>query len=125
MPAQFHAILITILRLSLWLATLVVIFVPLERLFAAHPQKILRKGIGADLGYFFISTLLPVAVLSAPMALVALMIHRALPGSFLAITAVWPLWLKAIVALIVSEVGYYWAHRLSHQIPFLWRFHSI
>jgi sterol desaturase/sphingolipid hydroxylase (fatty acid hydroxylase superfamily) len=40
-------------------------------------------------------------------------------------TAAWPLWLKAIVALIVSEIGYYWAHRLSHQIPFLWRFHSI
>jgi len=125
MADQFHSILITILRLSLWLAILVVIFVPLERLFAAHPQKILRKGIRADLGYFFISTLLPAAVLSAPMALVAVMIHRAMPNGFLAMTASWPLWLKAVAALIVSEVGYYWAHRLSHQIPFLWRFHSI
>jgi sterol desaturase/sphingolipid hydroxylase (fatty acid hydroxylase superfamily) len=125
MADQFHAILITILRLSLWLATLVVIFVPLERLFALHPQKILRKGIGADLGYFFISTLLPAAVLSAPIGLLAWAIHRVIPEGFLAITASWPIWLKAVAALIVSEIGYYWAHRLSHEIPFLWRFHSI
>jgi len=125
MAAQLHAILITILRLSLWLAILVLIFVPLERLFAAHPQKILRKGIGADLGYYFITSLLPAAVLSGPIGLLAWMIHRAVPNSFLEITASWPFWLQTIAALIASEVGYYWAHRLSHQIPFLWRFHSI
>jgi sterol desaturase/sphingolipid hydroxylase (fatty acid hydroxylase superfamily) len=125
MAAQLNAILMTILHLSLWLAILVLIFVPLERLFAAHPQKILRKGIGADLGYYFITSLLPAAVLSGPIGLLAWMTHRAVPNSFLEITASWPLWLQTIAALIASEVGYYWAHRLSHQIPFLWRFHSI
>ena len=125
MTSQLHAMLITILRLSAWLAFLVVIFVPLERLFAAHPQKVLRKGIGADLGYFFISSLIPAALLSTPMALVAVGIHRVVPSGFLAMTAAWPLWLKTVVALVVSEIGYYWAHRLSHEIPFLWRFHSI
>ena len=125
MGDQFNAMLITILRLSLWLATLAVIFVPLERLFAVHPQKILRKGIGTDLGYFFISTLIPIAVLSAPVGALAWIIHRAVPSQFLAFTGSWPLWLKAVVALIVSEIGYYWAHRMSHEIPFLWRFHSI
>ena len=25
----------------------------------------------------------------------------------------------------MGEIGYYWGHRLSHEIPFLWRFHSI
>src|ERR1700677_4494761 len=121
MADQLHSILITILRLSLWLAVLVVIFVPLEHLFAVHPQKILRKGIGTDLVYFFVSTLLPAAVLSAPIAVLAWLVHRAVPGHFLAMTRAWPLWLKAVAALIVSEIGYYWAHRMSHQIPFLWR----
>jgi sterol desaturase/sphingolipid hydroxylase (fatty acid hydroxylase superfamily) len=125
MPAQLYATLITLLRLSAWLAVLVVIFVPLERLFAAHPQKIFRKGIGTDLCYFFITTLLPAAALSGPMALVAWIIHRAVPSSFLTLTASWPLWVQTIVALIAAEIGYYWAHRLSHAIPFLWRFHSI
>jgi sterol desaturase/sphingolipid hydroxylase (fatty acid hydroxylase superfamily) len=125
MAAQLNAVLITILRLSLWLAILAIIFVPLERLFAAHPQKILRKGIDADLGYFFITSLVPIALLSGPMAMVAWIIHRAVPNSFLSISASWPLWLKAVTALVASEIGYYWAHRLSHEIPFLWRFHSI
>jgi sterol desaturase/sphingolipid hydroxylase (fatty acid hydroxylase superfamily) len=125
MPAQLYATLITLLRLTLWLAVLVVIFVPLERLFAAHPQKILRKGIGADIGYFFITSLLPIAVLSGPMAFLAWIVHASIPNHFLAITASWPLWLKTIVALVAAELGYYWAHRLSHEIPFLWRFHSI
>jgi sterol desaturase/sphingolipid hydroxylase (fatty acid hydroxylase superfamily) len=125
MPVQFHAMLITFLRLSAWLALLVVIFVPLERLFAAHPQKIFRKGIGTDLGYFFITSLLPAAVLSGPMAFVALIIHRAIPNNILAVTESWPIWLKTVAALIAAEIGYYWGHRLSHEIPFLWRFHSI
>jgi hypothetical protein len=30
-----------------------------------------------------------------------------------------------LAAMVVGETGYYWAHRLSHEIPFLWRFHAI
>ena len=26
---------------------------------------------------------------------------------------------------MAGEVGYYWGHRLSHEIPFLWDFHAI
>ena len=26
---------------------------------------------------------------------------------------------------MAGEIGYYWGHRWSHEIPFLWRFHSI
>lgn len=125
MPAQLYSMAITIARLSLWLAALAIIFVPLERLFAAHPQKVFRKGFGVDLGYFFITSLLPAALLSAPMGTVAWLLHRAMPDRFLEFTASWPLWLKTVVALIAGEVGYYWAHRMSHEIPFLWRFHSI
>jgi sterol desaturase/sphingolipid hydroxylase (fatty acid hydroxylase superfamily) len=27
--------------------------------------------------------------------------------------------------MVLGEIGYYWGHRWSHEIPFLWRFHSI
>ena len=47
------------------------IFVPLERLFAAHPQKVLRKGIGVDLGYYFLNSLVIAFLLSVPIGLVA------------------------------------------------------
>ena len=53
-------------RPSVWLIILVVIFVPLERVFAVHPQKVLRKGIVTDLGYYFLSSLLPALLLGAP-----------------------------------------------------------
>ncbi|HWB54713.1 MAG TPA: sterol desaturase family protein [Tepidisphaeraceae bacterium] len=125
MDVQLDAFLISIFRLCLWLVMLVVIFVPLERLFAVHEQKIFRKGIATDLIYYFVSSLLPALALSAPIGLVAWAVHRAVPSSFLVITASLPLWVQAIFGLIAAEIGYYWGHRLSHEIPVLWRFHAI
>ncbi|APW59307.1 sterol desaturase family protein [Paludisphaera borealis] len=125
MGPQLHAFLIDVFRLSLWLTILVVIFVPLERLFAAHPQKIFRKGIATDLGYYFLSSLVPALLLSVPVGLLAWAVHRAVPGGVLATAAALPLWARALAGLVAGEVGYYWGHRWSHEIPYLWRFHSI
>ena len=30
-----------------------------------------------------------------------------------------------IVAAVIVLFGQYWAHRLTHQVPFLWRFHAV
>jgi sterol desaturase/sphingolipid hydroxylase (fatty acid hydroxylase superfamily) len=117
--------LIDLVRLSLWLTILVVIFVPLERLFAVHPKRILRKGIVTDIGYYFLSSLIPAVLLSLPIGLLAWFVHRVVPGGLLAATAAMPLWARALLGLVVGEVGYYWGHRWSHEVPFLWRFHSI
>jgi len=27
--------------------------------------------------------------------------------------------------MVVGEIGYYWGHRWSHEIPLLWRFHAV
>ena len=118
-------LLIDIGRVCVWLAILVVIFVPLERLFAIHPQKVLRKGIGTDLAYYFLSSLLPGLLLAAPLGILAWAVNRSIPGSIHAATAALPLWGRALAALVTGEIGYYWYHRLSHEIPFLWQFHSI
>lgn len=117
--------LMPVLRLSVWLAILVMLFVPLERLFAVHPHNILRKEIATDLGYYFLNSLLPAILLSVPAAALAWTVHRVIPDGFLAWTASLPLWARAMAGLVAGEVGYYWGHRLSHEIPFLWRFHSI
>lgn len=37
----------------------------------------------------------------------------------------WPFIWQLIVGVLVSEFLFYWYHRLSHQIGFLWRFHSV
>jgi sterol desaturase/sphingolipid hydroxylase (fatty acid hydroxylase superfamily) len=118
-------ILLDIFRLSLWLAGLVALFVPLERIFAAHAHKILRKGIGTDLAYYFLSGLLPALILSLPIGFLAWTAHRLVPGSILAVTIALPLWARALAGFVASEVGFYWGQRWSHELPFLWRFHSI
>jgi sterol desaturase/sphingolipid hydroxylase (fatty acid hydroxylase superfamily) len=47
------------------------------------------------------------------------------PGSIVGTLSALPLWARACVAMVVGETGYYWGHRLTHQIPFLWRFHAV
>ncbi len=36
-----------------------------------------------------------------------------------------PLVLQGALALVVTELPYYWWHRLAHEVDFLWRFHAI
>jgi sterol desaturase/sphingolipid hydroxylase (fatty acid hydroxylase superfamily) len=118
-------LLIEILRLSLWLAVLVAIFIPLERFLAVQPHNIFRKGIWTDLGYYFLNGLVPVLLLSVLIGPLAWAAHQAIPAGFLAVMADQPLWARVLVGLVVGEVGYYWGHRWTHEVPFLWRFHSI
>ena len=64
-------LLVDLLRLTVWLAIFSAIFVPLERLFPVHPQKVIRKQIAADLGYYFLIGLTAGLVLAAPLAVIA------------------------------------------------------
>ena len=114
-----------ILRLCVWLLLLAVIFTPLERLFALHPAKILRRQVGADLAYYFLSSLLPAMLLTVPLALVVWAVHRLLPAWYVADTRHLPLWARLAASLLVGEIGFYWGHRWSHELPFLWGFHAI
>jgi sterol desaturase/sphingolipid hydroxylase (fatty acid hydroxylase superfamily) len=122
---QLQVFLTSVSQLCLWLAILCVIFVPLERLFAIHRQKIVRPGIGIDLGYYVLSSLLPAILLSLPVGLLAWGAHRFVPYRIHAIAAEAPFWARALVGLVISDCAYYWAHRWMHTVPILWRFHAI
>jgi hypothetical protein len=91
---EFWVLLYAAARLSIWLAVLAAVFVPIERMFALHSQKILRKGIAVDLGYYFLTGLLPGLVLAAPISLAVLGIHNFIPGGVLGEIAAWPIWLR-------------------------------
>lgn len=37
----------------------------------------------------------------------------------------WPLVFQIVLGLVIAEFGLYWAHRLGHEVPILWRFHAV
>lgn len=113
------------LRLILWLLILATVFVPLERLCGLRRQDIFRKRFPTDIVYYFLSSMLPKAVLVIPMAAAGYAAHLLVPMAFRLRVAGLPIGIRFACALAIAEVGYYWGHRWSHEIPFLWGFHAI
>lgn len=114
-----------VLRLAVWLCVLSAIFLPLERYFAvrqAHPGEQQRWP---DLFYYFVNSLLPMLLLAAPLALAAQLSRQLLPAVVPQTLAALPLAPRLLLALLVSDLGAYWMHRLAHGWPPLWRFHAV
>ena len=120
-----QAFVISLARLTAWLLLLAVIFLPLERLMAVQPRKLFCKSLASDIGFYFISGLIPGLLLAPPMALAAIAGYAIVPHSLHTTVAAVPIWARALAALVVGEIGFYWGHRWAHEIPLLWRFHSV
>jgi sterol desaturase/sphingolipid hydroxylase (fatty acid hydroxylase superfamily) len=116
---------VDVMRLGLWLILLTVIFVPLERLAGAHKAQAGQRELLANLAFYFINSLLPALLLATPLALLAVAAQRVIPHAVPASLAQLPLGVRLLVALVIGEIGFYWGHRLSHQLPWLWRFHAV
>lgn len=119
-----QTLLVDVVRLTIWLALLAAVFVPLERLFtlrAAPPARSRRE----DLAFYFINSLAPAALLAVPVSLIAVAAQRVLPDAYVAAVATLPFWAKLCLGLLVAEIGTYWAHRLAHASPLLWQFHVV
>lgn len=120
-----NEMVVNVARLSLWLALLATLFVPLEWLFSLR-ERGQRKGWRlADLGYYYLNGVLPGLILAPLLASLALAVHAATPAAYGAWVAGLPFWAKLVAGLLVAEVGSYWAHRWCHTVPALWRFHAV
>lgn len=123
--SQLPHVAFDVFRLCVWLVLLGVILTPLQLLWPIQRQKVLRKGVGLDLAYYFINNYLPTALMVPCLALAGWFFHFLIPAQFYDFVGSLSLPVRLALTLIVSEIGYYWAHRLSHEIPFLWRFHAV
>jgi sterol desaturase/sphingolipid hydroxylase (fatty acid hydroxylase superfamily) len=105
--------------------TLAVVFLPFELVFPAHRQRVLRRGLVSDVLFYFVGpllVLLPMAALLGGLAsvgawLTPAAVQRAMQGQ--------PLWLQAVEAAIIGDLGIYLGHRVQHEVPALWRFHAV
>lgn len=120
-----YAYLMQALRIGVWLAIYIAIFVPLEHFFSVRPAKVFYKGWATNLGWYFVGSLVPIFLLSPLSALIAAGIHAILPEALTDAAEALPLWARMVAAMIVGEVGFYWGHRWTHELPLLWRFHAV
>ena len=102
-----------------------ILFVPFERLFALRPGKVFRKQFWSDVSFYVMNSVIVTFLLAIPFGILAWGISRLPLHGVQEVVIAWPFWLKLVVGLVAGEAGGYWAHRLMHQIPLLWRFHVI
>jgi sterol desaturase/sphingolipid hydroxylase (fatty acid hydroxylase superfamily) len=122
---EAQAFALQVARITVWLVLLTAIFVPLERLFSLHKKPDRLKDVPGDLAFYVLNSLLPIVLLAPPLAVLAAGLRLVIPQAYTDAVATLPFVARLLLAMAVSEVGGYWGHRWSHEIPFLWRFHAI
>lgn len=102
------------------------ILVPIERIFALHEQKIFRKAWATDALYYFLGYFIGrTAQIAISVLLIGHILKSLLNTELQILVALQPNWLQFIEAVLISDIGYYIAHKLNHTIPLLWKFHAV
>jgi sterol desaturase/sphingolipid hydroxylase (fatty acid hydroxylase superfamily) len=108
------------------LVALFVLVVPFEKLYPRHRgQRIRRPALGTDIAYAIANPALNVVSIVVGV-FVGLLSLAWLPALLLRpLVAMLPAAITPFVGIVLFDLAIYWVHRWSHEVPFLWRFHSI
>jgi sterol desaturase/sphingolipid hydroxylase (fatty acid hydroxylase superfamily) len=93
----------------------------LERVFPTRPLKLLPRGWLSDLFHTYEPWMR-----AAVVSWLAVTLSPWLPEGYpKGLAAGFPLWAGFMLALLVSEVGFYFIHRATHAFSWLWNFHRV
>jgi sterol desaturase/sphingolipid hydroxylase (fatty acid hydroxylase superfamily) len=107
------------------LAILAVIFIPLERLFALHPRRVLRRGWRTDVVHFLVNgTALRIGMLVS-VVVIGGFLRAFVPAPLRDAVAASPGWAQIAAGLTIATIGGYAGHRAAHEVPLLWQFHRV
>lgn len=101
------------------------VFIPIEKMMAVRPMSPLRAEWRTDLAYFFMSHVLVQFVLIAVTASTALIASFAAFPAIKAALQSWPFAFQFLLAVFCADLFQAVLHRIYHNVPFLWRFHSV
>ena len=101
------------------------VFVPMEKIWSLHPRKVLRDGWKTDLVHFVANNLLSTVGIVVAVVAAGGVLHALVPEAVRGAIDDQALWLQTLEAFAIAEVAQYWAHRATHTVPILWRFHKV
>jgi len=109
-------------------AMTVVVVALFERIHPAHEAWNKPRGdVGTDALHAIFSGLLLPHVLEVGLTILLLGIATSLSEK--AGVGLWPMhWplpVQLLIAMVISQLGEYFAHRAMHEVPLLWRLHAI
>ena len=105
---------------------LFVLVAPFEKLYPRQKGQKWRRPLALnDISFALMSPLLNVFGITAIILIGGLSLFW-LPGlAARPLVAMIPGWALPIVAIFLFDFLGYWTHRWAHEVPFLWRFHSV
>lgn len=102
------------------------VFTPIERVFALHREKrVFRNGWRTDVFHFLFNRFLTDIASFAVIVIITVSLSALMGSGLQTAVASQPVWIQFIEAVAIANTFGYFAHRLAHTIPFLWRFHAI
>ena len=115
----------SLLQILQGFVVLAIIFIPLELAFSLREGPMLRKNVRQDLVFCVVNAIFPPLLLAALLSALVAMVRPLYAAGVFSWVASIPLLLRFALAVVIGDIGAYWGHRWSHEIPFLWRFHRV
>ena len=92
---------------------------------ARRQERPLGKGLVQDLGWFLLSPVLAVTIISAYLVLLSTGVTAVLGNRTLDLVPALGVWRVAVLAFVISDLMAWVSHWMHHHLPSLWQFHAV